>query len=56
MDEWNAWRIKVKKQQEEKGIVIARKSAQDAKAEKEEVKEWVEELIDVSEEVAELQT
>lgn len=52
VDEWNVWRSKVKKQQEERGMVCVAPS-QDSKAEKEEIKEWVEELIETIEEVVE---
>jgi translation initiation factor 3 subunit B len=49
IDEWNAWRLKIRKQREEAGYSTAEEKVE----EKEEVKEWVEELIDTIEEVVE---
>lgn len=50
VDEWNAWRLKVRKQREEAGYAPAQEEKIE---EKEEVKEWVEELIETIEEVVE---
>lgn len=47
-DEWNAWRLKVRKQLEEAGYAPAKEEKVEAK---EEVKEWMEELIETIEEV-----
>lgn len=49
LDEWNAWRFKIRKQREEAGYSTAEEKVE----EKEEVKEWVEELIDTVEEAVE---
>lgn len=51
MDEWNAWRTRVRARREAEGIVVPSAAPVETGGDKEEVQEWVEELIETIEEV-----
>ncbi|KAF8337904.1 translation initiation factor eIF-3b [Cantharellus anzutake] len=51
VDEWNAWRARVEAQREAEGIVVPVAPSAGTSEDKEEVQEWVEELIETIEEV-----
>ena len=51
VDEWNAWRARVRRDREAEGLVDAGNGASDSPEEKEEVQEWIEELVETIEEV-----
>ncbi len=51
VDEWNAWRARIQGQREVEGIIIPSAAPVESGGDKEEVQEWVEELIETIEEV-----
>jgi len=51
VDEWNAWRSRIKRDREAEGLIDAGNSDPNSPEEKEEVQEWIEELIEIVEEV-----
>jgi len=51
VDEWNAWRARIQGQREAEGLIIPSAAPVESGGDKEEVQEWVEELIETIEEV-----